>query len=74
MTNIIFDTEGQQTSSHWDWHHGRVEHEGKEYPFSVLEMADGISGMAAFELTWCEDTPPNANELKEQILQQVVSV
>jgi len=67
MAKITLDKETEKQNA-WTWHYGNVEQNDKEYPFSLLEMYDSTSGTSQFELTWCDETPINADELEDEIL------
>ena len=72
MATINFDEKEKQGS--WTWHYGNVEQEGKDYPFSLLEMYDGNSDTSSLDLTWCDDIPQNSEDLEKQILDEFSNI
>lgn len=66
MKKITFEKDNDKSNG-WTWHYGNVEINEVEYPFSVLEMYDKTSDTSQFDLTWCDDTPENSDELEKEI-------
>jgi hypothetical protein len=73
MSKIEFETDENKRDemmSNWFWHYGTyIDKNGKEHPFSVCEMSDGLTDFTTFELTWVEDTPENAEEAEKEVLE-----
>lgn len=61
---IIFEDLDTDRGGGWNWIFGIVETNGKEYPFTLLEMNTEVGGMdipPSYELTFTESTPVNVS-------------
>jgi hypothetical protein len=57
----------------WTYWYGKAsDNEGKEYPFTFMEMGIDVGGQEQtnYETTWVEKTPSNAKELEKKIEEQ----
>lgn len=56
----------------WTWHYGTLTRNGKEFPFSILQMDTNVGGMkvpSEFEITWTEDEPEDKQTAEKSVLE-----
>lgn len=64
--------ENDGSNGGWSWHYGTLIKDGKEYPFSILEMKTNVGGMdlpPEFEITWVEDEPTEKETSEKSVLE-----
>ena len=64
---IVFEND-KEPQGNWTWHYGELKQNGKAFPFSLLEMYEPTNDTYSHEITWCEDTPDNNEELENEIM------
>jgi len=68
---LIFEKDGGSSGSSMTWHPFVWKSGGEEYAGTVCVMTSNVGGMmvnSGTELTWCENAPPNSEEIEKTVL------
>lgn len=65
---FVFDDD-EGSGAGFTWKYGTfTDNEGKEFPFSVCVMDDGLTDVLSYELTWVEETPDDSDFIEAEII------